>query len=67
MLALIVERFFRPPSEKGAEDTLGFSELVFARAVTRSDRQCVSWRPTDDEQEAVDQVGRDILRRPVGR
>ncbi len=28
MLPLIVERFFRPPSEKGAEDTLGFSEAI---------------------------------------
>src|SRR5215207_2873185 len=41
--------------------------LGFARAVTRADRQRASWRPAGNEQEAVDQVGRGILRGPVGR
>ena len=30
--------------------------------MTRSDRQCASWRPAGDTQEAVDQIRRDILR-----
>ena len=42
-------------------------ELGFARAVTRSDGQCGSWRPAGDEQETVDQAGRDILRGPASR
>ncbi len=46
---------------------IAHAKLGFARAVTRSDRQCASWRPAGDEQETVDQAGRDILRGPASR
>jgi hypothetical protein len=35
--------------------------------VTRLHWRCASWRPANNEQEAVDQVGWDILRGLVGR
>jgi hypothetical protein len=37
------------------------TQLGFARAVTRAGHHGASWRSTGDEQQALDEIGRDIL------
>src|SRR3954464_2218540 len=67
MKAIMASSGGRAPPSQNKQTPCAGSQLGFAGAVTRAQRQCASWWSASDEQKAVDESIRGIWCCPGGR